>query len=81
VRTWLVVLASVVAVALVFGGLWAAGALIVDDDSQSAGTRSTMTSSSTTRARDAAPPPCRTPLTPDEPLRLWIGGDSLAGSL
>src|SRR5436305_9795218 len=24
---------------------------------------------------------CRTPLTPGEPLRLWIGGDSLAGSL
>lgn len=25
--------------------------------------------------------PCRAPLTPDDPLRLWIGGDSLAGSL
>lgn len=25
--------------------------------------------------------PCRAPLTPDEPLRVWIGGDSLAGSL
>ncbi len=25
--------------------------------------------------------PCRAPLTPDAPLRLWIGGDSLAGSL
>jgi hypothetical protein len=24
---------------------------------------------------------CRTPLTFDDPLRLWIGGDSLAGSL
>jgi hypothetical protein len=24
---------------------------------------------------------CRSPLTPDSPLRLWIGGDSLAGSL
>jgi len=24
---------------------------------------------------------CRTPLDPDDPLRLWIGGDSLAGSL
>jgi hypothetical protein len=29
----------------------------------------------------AAPAECRTPLTPDDPLRLWIGGDSLAGSL
>ena len=25
--------------------------------------------------------PCRAPLDPDDPLRLWIGGDSLAGSL
>lgn len=24
---------------------------------------------------------CRAPIDPDEPLRLWIGGDSLAGSL
>ena len=24
---------------------------------------------------------CRTPLTVDDPLRLWVGGDSLAGSL
>jgi uncharacterized protein len=24
---------------------------------------------------------CRAPLDPDDPLRLWIGGDSLAGSL
>lgn len=29
----------------------------------------------------AGPPICRTPLTPSRPLRLWIGGDSLAGSL
>jgi hypothetical protein len=26
-------------------------------------------------------PRCRSPLTVDDPLRLWIGGDSLAGSL
>ncbi|MCP6769106.1 hypothetical protein NL529_30095, partial [Klebsiella pneumoniae] len=26
-------------------------------------------------------PKCRSPLTPTDPLRLWIGGDSLAGSL
>src|SRR5688500_5887451 len=25
--------------------------------------------------------PCRSPLNPLDPLRLWIGGDSLAGSL
>ena len=28
-----------------------------------------------------ATPDCRQPLTPSDPLRLWIGGDSLAGSL
>jgi hypothetical protein len=29
----------------------------------------------------AAPRGCRSGLTPESPLRLWIGGDSLAGSL
>ncbi len=29
----------------------------------------------------AVPAACREPLTADDPLRLWIGGDSLAGSL
>jgi len=28
-----------------------------------------------------AAPTCRKPLTADDPLRIWIGGDSLAGSL
>jgi uncharacterized protein len=36
------------------------------------------TTSSTTTAAET--PPCRT-LSPTDPLRLWIGGDSLAGSL
>jgi len=30
---------------------------------------------------DTGGPPCRSPLTTTNPLRLWIGGDSLAGSL
>ncbi len=34
--------------------------------------------STTVKPRKA---PCRSPLTPAAPLRLWIGGDSLAGSL
>lgn len=29
----------------------------------------------------SAAPACRAPLSPADPLRLWIGGDSLAGSL
>src|SRR5207248_5929502 len=32
-------------------------------------------------AGPAAAQTCRAPLNPDDPLRLWIGGDSLAGSL
>ena len=37
------------------------------------------TSSSTTTTLPT--PTCRAPLTDDDPLRLWVGGDSLAGSL
>ncbi len=33
------------------------------------------------RVQGDAGPTCRSPLTPDAPLRLWIGGDSLAGTL
>jgi hypothetical protein len=83
VRTRVLVVVGVVAVAvaLVFGGLWAAGAVSLGDDSTtSADPPRSTTTTSTTRKKDA-PPPCRTPLTPDAPLRLWIGGDSLAGSL
>src|SRR5262245_23759227 len=35
----------------------------------------------TTIATVAPAAVCRSPLTSDDPLRLWIGGDSLAGSL
>jgi hypothetical protein len=34
-----------------------------------------------TLSSDPSRPLCRSPLTHDHPLRLWIGGDSLAGSL
>jgi hypothetical protein len=40
------------------------------------------TAGSTTSSVTTVPSrPCRTPLTDADPLRLWIGGDSLAGSL
>ncbi len=39
------------------------------------------TSSTATSTTVADDPDCRSPLTVDDPLRLWIGGDSLAGSL
>jgi uncharacterized protein len=35
----------------------------------------------TVPAHGVSEPACRSPLTSDSPLRLWIGGDSLAGSL
>ncbi|MEX1007963.1 MAG: DUF459 domain-containing protein [Acidimicrobiia bacterium] len=40
---------------------------------------SATTSSSTTTTLPGRP--CRSPLTDPDPLRLWVGGDSLAGSL
>ncbi|HEX6311050.1 MAG TPA: DUF459 domain-containing protein, partial [Acidimicrobiia bacterium] len=43
------------------------------------GTTTTMSPAEVRAA--AAARPCRSPLDPFDPLRLWIGGDSLAGSL
>ncbi|HYV60633.1 MAG TPA: DUF459 domain-containing protein [Acidimicrobiia bacterium] len=44
-------------------------------------THPTTTTSTAAPVTGAAAPTCRTPLTSTDPLRLWIGGDSLAGSL
>ncbi|HMG28301.1 MAG TPA: DUF459 domain-containing protein [Acidimicrobiia bacterium] len=43
--------------------------------------RRTTTTSTAAPVAGVAAPACRTPLSPADPLRLWIGGDSLAGSL
>src|SRR6478672_4579689 len=50
-------------------------------DDQGGGRASRSVPTSAPVAGTAAAQTCRAPLNPDEPLRLWIGGDSLAGSL
>jgi hypothetical protein len=76
-------IALAVAVAVVVAGV----ALVATDTLMpghaSGGPRLLHTGDAATGARDAgsdAGVPTR-PLTPDQPLRLWIAGDSLAGSL
>ena len=70
------VLTVVVATA---GALWATGTW----KPGGSGTRA-VAARRTPTTRPVVPAPastCRSPLTSDAPLRLWIGGDSLAGSL
>lgn len=55
------------------------GPLQHDDDDGGRASRPRPTSAPV--AGTAAAQTCRAPLNPDDPLRLWIGGDSLAGSL
>jgi hypothetical protein len=55
------------------------GPLQHDDHGGGRASRPGPTSASV--AGTAAAQTCRAPLNPDDPLRLWIGGDSLAGSL
>lgn len=53
-----------------------------DSDPAGAGSPAPVTDApTTTNATGDAAHPCRSPLNPLDPLRLWIGGDSLAGSL
>ena len=64
-------------IGLVVGGAWF-WATRRDSPLHAAGVHQTTPatlSSDPTRLR------CRSPLSPDHPLQLWIGGDSLAGSL
>jgi hypothetical protein len=85
VRVWRWVLAGLAVVLVASGTAFAfTGPLApADDDRPPAGTTGTATpGASTTVVADAsAPAGCRNPLDPENPLRLWIGGDSLAGSL
>src|SRR5712691_7268197 len=50
-------------------------------DDQGGGRASRSIPTNAPVAGTAAAQKCRAPLNPDDPLRLWIGGDSLAGSL
>jgi uncharacterized protein len=77
---WVTVPLSVVTVVVGTAvGLWATGTWTPGGS----GTRASAAHPVPT-SRPVAPAPvttCRSPLTSDAPLRLWIGGDSLAGSL
>ncbi len=82
-RIILVTVAIVVATVLVgSGAAWAFDLFGSDDGPAAVAHRTT-----TTTARDTGGAelrslgPCQRSLTPDDPLRLWIAGDSLAGSL
>lgn len=79
-RYWqLRLLLVLVAMLVVTGTAFAyTGVLRSDDTSRRAAARGTTASPPPTAGDIAA---CRSPLGPTAPLRLWIGGDSLAGSL
>jgi hypothetical protein len=74
--------AGVVGALLGAGAGFAVTAPLRDHDRRSE-SRAVTTSASASAAASASHPghPCRSPLDPVHPLRLWIGGDSLAGSL
>ncbi len=75
---------AAIAAAMAIAGFGVGAALAVngtgDKDPDSANTRRHASPSTTTTA-SSDPAACRSPLTGDDPLRLWIAGDSLAGSL
>jgi hypothetical protein len=66
-------------VALVVAGTAFALAGPLRDDADDAPRAASPATTAATNT--AAAHPCRAPLDPADPLRLWIGGDSLAGSL
>jgi uncharacterized protein len=69
------------AVVLLAAGTAYAVAGPLQHDDQGGGRASRPVPTSAPVAGTAAAQTCRAPLNPDDPLRLWIGGDSLAGSL
>jgi hypothetical protein len=79
-RCALLTLAVITALALVAGGAWA---FWLRDDEQRARRAVVLPPDITLGPRPEfdSGASCREPLVPDDPLRLWIGGDSLAGTL
>jgi len=70
-----------VAALLVAGAAFAATGPL-RDDVDGTESRAVTTSAPAASGSESDPAhPCRSPLSPADPLRLWIGGDSLAGSL
>jgi hypothetical protein len=78
-RYALIVVVALVAIALVAGASWVW--LLRDDEliARAKGFQPEVTFDPSSRFSSESA--CRWPLTPDDPLRIWIGGDSLAGSL
>ena len=63
-------------------GIITAGLLSTENSSSSEKAKpSRRTTATTTSSNEILGTQCRQPLTPTSPLRLWVGGDSLAGSL
>jgi hypothetical protein len=79
-RRRLILLSLAAVVSLVVIGA-AAGFLAGNDGTGDAPTRRAVAPPSTTSTTSPVTEECRAPLTFGDPLRLWIGGDSLAGSL
>ena len=79
-RIWHRSLIAGLAVALLAAGTaYAVTGPLQDDDR--GGDRASVPAPTSAGAGTAAAQTCRAPLDPVDPLRLWIGGDSLAGSL
>ena len=63
-------------------GIITAGLLSTENSSSSEKAKpSRRTTTTTSSSNEIIGTQCRQPLTPTSPLRLWVGGDSLAGSL
>jgi hypothetical protein len=86
-RRGLILAGAIVGVlALTGSALALTGVVEIGDESPSAGAGaggagSPDTTSASAAGVSTAEHPCRSQLNPLDPLRLWIGGDSLAGSL
>ncbi len=85
-RRWRWILVALALVLVVSGTAFAlTGPLQASDDDPPAASAASVpgatTATTVASGAPAAREGCRSPLTPDDPLRLWIGGDSLAGSL
>src|SRR5438132_476286 len=80
-RIWHRSLIAGPAVALLAAGTAYAVTGPLQDDDRGGGRASGPPAPTSAGAGTAAAQTCRAPLDPVDPLRLWIGGDSLAGSL
>lgn len=81
-RIVLVMVAIVVATVIIgSGAIWASDLFGPDDGTATVAPSTTTTARHTGSTEPRPPGPCQRSLTPDSPLRLWIAGDSLAGSL